>query len=241
MRKPSISTEDLLNLILEAFADIGFEGTSVRELCRHLKVSHNLLHERFGAKDDIWYAAIDHGFAYLATEFSKALEHPACGTVPIPAALRTLIAQVGTSLTAATPTHVAIAEPTPTTSDTNELEAIRRLILAWIRASATRPSLLRVIQQEAARPGPRFDYIFNKYILPMQAAVDAWISDLQQRGLVRPGAAVSLVWYFLVTHGVGCMAGLPSLSSRIAKNVSTDEIAELAADMLLAGMAPLTP
>jgi AcrR family transcriptional regulator len=59
---------NLLPLALEAFADLGFEGASVRDLCRRLGVSHNLLHQRFGSKERLWYAAVDHGFKALATD-----------------------------------------------------------------------------------------------------------------------------------------------------------------------------
>ena len=59
--------DDLLPLALDAFADLGYEGASMRDLCRRLGVSHNLLHQRFGSKDRLWYAAVDHGFAALAT------------------------------------------------------------------------------------------------------------------------------------------------------------------------------
>jgi len=59
---------NLLPLALEAFADMGYEGASVRDLCRRLGVSHNLLHQRFGSKERLWYAAVDHGFKALATD-----------------------------------------------------------------------------------------------------------------------------------------------------------------------------
>lgn len=57
----------LLPLALEAFADLGYEGASLRALCRRLGVSHNLLHQRFGSKDKLWFAAVDHGFGSLAS------------------------------------------------------------------------------------------------------------------------------------------------------------------------------
>jgi TetR/AcrR family transcriptional regulator len=44
----------------------------VRELCRRLGVSHNLVHERYGSKEQLWYAAIDHGFRKLASELAAA-------------------------------------------------------------------------------------------------------------------------------------------------------------------------
>lgn len=63
---PVAPNDNLLPLALEAFADLGYEGASMRDLCRRLGVSHNLLHQRFGSKDGLWYAAVDHGFIALA-------------------------------------------------------------------------------------------------------------------------------------------------------------------------------
>ena len=65
---PVAPNDDLLPLALEAFADLGYEGSSLRALCRRLGVSHNLLHQRFGSKDRLWFAAVDHGFRFLATQ-----------------------------------------------------------------------------------------------------------------------------------------------------------------------------
>jgi TetR/AcrR family transcriptional regulator len=65
---PVAPNDDLLPLALEAFADLGYEGSSMRDLCRRLGVSHNLLHQRFGSKDGLWYAAVDHGFRALASD-----------------------------------------------------------------------------------------------------------------------------------------------------------------------------
>ena len=69
---PVAPNDDLLPLALEAFADLGYEGASMRDLCRRLGVSHNLLHQRFGSKDGLWYAAVDHGFQALASNLVVA-------------------------------------------------------------------------------------------------------------------------------------------------------------------------
>lgn len=63
----------MLDAALQSFAELGYEGTSVRDLCRQLGVSHNLLHQRFGSKDDLWYAAVDHGFETLTFEMMEAV------------------------------------------------------------------------------------------------------------------------------------------------------------------------
>ena len=72
---------------------------------------------------------------------------------------------------------------------------------AFIEANAARPALLRIINREAASPGPRFDYLFERYIEPVRQAGEAFLTDLHDRGLVAT-RSVGLV-YFLMTHGAG--------------------------------------
>lgn len=67
-----VADADLLDAALEDFADQGFEGASIRALCRRMGVSHNLVHERFGTKDDLWRDAVAHGFTELAVELATA-------------------------------------------------------------------------------------------------------------------------------------------------------------------------
>jgi AcrR family transcriptional regulator len=69
-----VSEPELLDMALHAFADSGYDGTSVREVCRRLGVSHNLVHERYGSKEQLWYAAIEHGFRALAGELGAAAQ-----------------------------------------------------------------------------------------------------------------------------------------------------------------------
>ena len=69
----AISTEALLDAALEAFAERGFDGTSVRELARELDVSHNLIPQRIGSKERLWFAAVDHGFGALAVALAEVL------------------------------------------------------------------------------------------------------------------------------------------------------------------------
>lgn len=67
-----LSDVDLFDAALEEFAEEGFEGMSVRNLCRRLGVSHNLVHERHGSKDQLWNRAIAHGFQSLAITLVEA-------------------------------------------------------------------------------------------------------------------------------------------------------------------------
>ncbi|MEZ5142931.1 MAG: TetR/AcrR family transcriptional regulator [Acidimicrobiales bacterium] len=74
---PVVDDEVLLDMALAAFADLGYEAASVRDLCRKLGVSHNLIHQRFGSKDLLWHAAVDQGFAKLVAALADAVQEAA--------------------------------------------------------------------------------------------------------------------------------------------------------------------
>jgi TetR/AcrR family transcriptional regulator len=71
-----VSTERLLDAALDAFAERGYDGMSVRELARELGVSHNLIPQRIGPKDRLWRRAVDQGFGRLAAAIATAVEGP---------------------------------------------------------------------------------------------------------------------------------------------------------------------
>lgn len=67
-----LATEDALRAALAAFAARGYDGCSVQQLARDLGVSHNLLNQRFGTKDDLWRAAVDWGFDRMRAALAGA-------------------------------------------------------------------------------------------------------------------------------------------------------------------------
>jgi TetR/AcrR family transcriptional regulator len=67
----AVSDNELLEVALQSFAESGYEGASVREIARRLQVSHNLIPQRFGSKEKLWYAAIDRGFGRLASDLKR--------------------------------------------------------------------------------------------------------------------------------------------------------------------------
>lgn len=71
-----IGDVEILDAALLAFSELGYEGTSIRELSRELDVSHNLIPQRFGSKERLWYAAIDQGFGRLSIELLTVLQDP---------------------------------------------------------------------------------------------------------------------------------------------------------------------
>jgi TetR/AcrR family transcriptional regulator len=69
----SLSREEILDVALRAFADEGYEGVSVRQICRSLGVSHGLLNLRFGSKEELWSACVDHAFARIRQELRSVV------------------------------------------------------------------------------------------------------------------------------------------------------------------------
>ncbi|WP_317619704.1 TetR/AcrR family transcriptional regulator [Streptomyces akebiae] len=51
--------ESILQRGLEAFAELGYDRASARELARRLGVSHNFINDRYGSKAAFWRAVVD--------------------------------------------------------------------------------------------------------------------------------------------------------------------------------------
>lgn len=66
----------LLQGALDAFAENGYDGTSVRELSRRLGVSHALLTARFGSKEGVWFAAMEHALAEAERTWREVADSP---------------------------------------------------------------------------------------------------------------------------------------------------------------------
>jgi TetR/AcrR family transcriptional regulator len=69
-----VTPEQILDAAFRAFATYGYDGVTVRTLNRELGVSHNLIHQRFGSKQGLWYAAVDRAFGQQVTELATAFD-----------------------------------------------------------------------------------------------------------------------------------------------------------------------
>src|SRR5882672_9363709 len=69
-----VTLEQILDAAFRAFATYGYDGVAVRTLNRELGVSHNLIHQRFGSKLGLWYAAVDRAFGQQVTELATAFD-----------------------------------------------------------------------------------------------------------------------------------------------------------------------
>lgn len=197
----ALSTEHLLEVALEAFAERGYDGMSVRELARSLDVSHNLIPQRVGTKDQLWRAAVALGFERLALDLAGALAE----------------------------------EPVD-----DDVERLRAVVVRFVEANAARPALLRILQQEAASPGPRFDHLVEHYIDPVRIFGADLMARLRASGRLRTDSVALM--YFFMTHGAGGPVALPALAARFGYEVDPDDPvavrrhAEAAVDLLFGGL-----
>lgn len=63
----------LLEAALRAFADLGFDGATTRDIAAAAGVNQGLITYHFSGKEELWKAAVDHVFARLQAEFATAL------------------------------------------------------------------------------------------------------------------------------------------------------------------------
>lgn len=66
---------DILRRGLAAFAELGYQGTTVRELAKRLGVSHNYVNDRYGSKEQFWRAVVDFGMADHVADLMASFEH----------------------------------------------------------------------------------------------------------------------------------------------------------------------
>lgn len=71
------SDESILEAALDAFAALGYEAMSVRALNARLGLSHETITQRFGTKEELYYAAVRRGLEHFLADLSATLgRHP---------------------------------------------------------------------------------------------------------------------------------------------------------------------
>jgi AcrR family transcriptional regulator len=72
--RPRIRDDDeILRAALHAFAEHGYDGMSLRTLNAEMGLSRGTINQRFGSKEQLWYAAVDHEFRCLINDLNDEL------------------------------------------------------------------------------------------------------------------------------------------------------------------------
>ncbi|KAA5830100.1 TetR/AcrR family transcriptional regulator [Saccharopolyspora hirsuta] len=72
--RPAPSEKEVLRRGMEAFAELGYDRTSARELAKRLGVSHNFINDRYGSKANFWRAVVDSALESDQRERQQLLE-----------------------------------------------------------------------------------------------------------------------------------------------------------------------
>src|ERR1700754_4733536 len=70
----TVPADVILDAALRAFATHGYDGMSIRTLTREIGVSHSLIHQRFGSKEQLWRSAVDHGFSQITRDLADVFD-----------------------------------------------------------------------------------------------------------------------------------------------------------------------
>ena len=79
-RPPLVSDEKILDAALAAFAAAGYEAMSVRALNANLGLSHETVSKRFGPKEQLFRAAVQHGTNQFIDDYDRELSLAAPAT-----------------------------------------------------------------------------------------------------------------------------------------------------------------
>ena len=166
--------DDILRAALQAFAEHGYDGMSLRTLNAEMGLSRGTINQRFGSKEQLWYAAVDHEFGRLTDDLGAELQQR-----PVP---------------------------------DDDLSRLREGIRAFLIASARRPELVRLMNQEGLHSTSRLDYIMTSFTLPTLTPAWQALNRLADAGMVRRVPARTLL--FLIAHGAAAPFTLGPLSDR---------------------------
>ncbi|BBZ47908.1 putative transcriptional regulator, TetR [Mycobacterium parmense] len=203
--RPRIRDDDeILRAALHAFAKHGYDGMSLRTLNAEMGLSRGTINQRFRSKEQLWYAAVDHGFRQLTDDLNAELQQR---MVP-----------------------------------DDDLSRLREGIRAFLLASARRPELVRLMNQEGLHSTSRLDYIVASFTLPTLTPVWQALNRLADAGRVRRVPARTLL--FLIAHGAAAPFTLGPLSDRFdpfdGPLDPVDHI-ELVTDIIFSGLCVTQP
>jgi TetR/AcrR family transcriptional regulator len=71
---PLPDLEEILQRGLEAFAELGYEAVSVRQLNERLGMGHTFIHDRYGSKEAFWQAVMESAIRHVTEEVTAAFD-----------------------------------------------------------------------------------------------------------------------------------------------------------------------
>jgi AcrR family transcriptional regulator len=75
--------------------------------------------------------------------------------------------------------------------------ALLQVVEGFVRLSAARPELTRILAREGARKGPRLQYLLDRYLRPQLQEVVATLRSEQKAGNIDPDLPAELLFFFV--------------------------------------------
>jgi AcrR family transcriptional regulator len=191
--------DDILQAALHAFAEHGYQGMSLRTLNADMGLSRGTINQRFGSKEQLWYAAVDREFHHLIDDLNAELQQR---TMP-----------------------------------DDDLSRLREGIRAFLVASARRPELVRLMNQEGLHSTSRLDHVVTTFTLPTLTPAVRALNRLADAGVMRRVPARTLL--FLIAHGAAAPFTLGALSdcfNPIDGPLDAVTHVELVTDIIVSGL-----
>jgi TetR/AcrR family transcriptional regulator len=104
----------------------------------------------------------------------------------------------------------SIVESEPLPGD--PLDELQMRFRAFLLASARRPHLNRLINNEGVAPSPMLDHIFEQYIAPAMRVTTKLMRRLADDGVIDPVPERTVL--FVLANGAGGMFSLPALAAK---------------------------
>jgi TetR/AcrR family transcriptional regulator len=120
------------------------------------------------------------------------------------------------------------------------MDRLRSFIRAFVKVSATRPELLRIVDGESAQGSERLDYLCATYILPMATRFRPLLEQLIAEARIRPMPPETI--YYMITSGGAALYASDAMTTRLfgplpRTESDIDRHADAAADLLIGGLS----
>jgi hypothetical protein len=120
------------------------------------------------------------------------------------------------------------------------LQRLRWFIRTFVKVSAHRPELLRIVDGESTQASERLDYLCATYILPMAARYRPLVEQLIAEARIRPIPLETI--YYMITSGGAALYASDAMTTRLFGQLprtesDIDRHADAAADLLIGGLS----
>jgi AcrR family transcriptional regulator len=128
-------------------------------------------------------------------------------------------------------------------TDREHVDPLQRLswfIRIFVKVSAHRPELLRIVDGESTQASERLDYLCATYILPMAARYRPLVEQLIAEARIRPIPLETI--YYMITSGGAALYASDAMTTRLFGQLprtesDIDRHADAAADLLIGGLS----